>query len=138
MRFLKNPGIQLLTRKPRNILQFDLVVGQVQENLDATTRQVKVLRMELNDYLKMYFNKSYLFETIDMEHGSKKGDIVLVRRLKNPPSQTKLYGIEKILFKIDEIIDPITGKKANENSEILAKFLEELSKKNSNNKATSS
>jgi hypothetical protein len=135
MRFLNNPGIQLLTRKPRNKLEFELVVGQVQEILDATTRQVKVLRMELNDYLKMYFNKSYLFETIDQNHGSIKGDIVLVKRLKHPPSQTKLYGIEKILFKIDDIVDPITGKKANENSEILAKFIEELSK--SSNKETS-
>ena len=136
MRFLKNPGIQLLTKKPRNKLDFDLLVGQVQETLDASSRQVKVLRMELNDYLKMYFNKSYLFESIDQENGSKKGDIVLVKRLKNPPSQTKLYGIEKILFKIDDIVDPITGKKANENSNILAKYLEELS--NSSKKTSSS
>lgn len=137
MRFVKNiPGIKILTRKPRNQLPFQLVVGQIQENVDATTRKVKVLQMELNDYLKMYFNKSYVFDIMDQNHDSNKGDIVLVKRLKNPPSQTKLFAIEKILFKVDNIVDPVTGKKASETTDILTKYLEELSK--SSNEPTSS
>ncbi len=129
MRFVPIKGVEILKHKPnRNVLPFQIAVGQVSDKIDTTTRQVKVLKMELNTYLKMYFNKSFVFNAVDDFDATKKGDIVLVRRLHNPPAQTKLFGIEKILFKIDDIVDPITGKRVNEESEILAKYLEEISK----------
>ena len=129
MRFVKGfRGIQLLTRKPRKVLPFQMAVGQVQESKSDTIREVKVLQMEMNNYLKMYFNKSYLFDTNDESSSSKKGDIVLVKKIKNPVSQTMLYEIEKVLFKIDDIVDPVTGKRATETSEILTKHLQEFKK----------
>lgn len=129
MRFVKGlRGVQLVTKQAQNALPFQLAVGQVHEVSGASTRKVKVLKMEMNDYLKMYFNKSYLLNTIDDKNISKKGDIVLLKQLKNPESQTEMFAIENILFKIDDIVDPITGKRATENSEILAKHLENLSK----------
>jgi hypothetical protein len=129
MRFVKGfSGIQLLTRKPRKVLPFQMAVGQVQESKSDTIREVKVLQMEMNNYLKMYFNKSYMFDTIDERSGSKKGDIVLVKKIKNPVSQTMLYEVEKVLFKIDDIVDPVTGKRATETSDILAKHLKEFKK----------
>lgn len=96
--------------------------------IDATTREVKVIKMEMNDYLKMYFNKSYVFNSVDYNSTSKKGDIVLLRRLENPPSQTKLFGVERILFQIDNIVDPITGKSVNHDTEEIKKHLENIAK----------
>jgi hypothetical protein len=130
MRFPKSAikSVQILGNKPRNLLPFPIAVGQITENIDATTREVKVLKMEMNDYLKMYFNKSYVFQSVDLSGVSRKGDIVLVRKLEKPPSQKKQYGIEKILFKIDDLVDPVTGKKLSDEAEALKQNVENLSK----------
>jgi len=125
---LKNvKGIDVLTKQSRKVLPFQVAVGQVTESVDSNTRQVKVLKMEMNDYLKMYFNKSFMTLTLDENGESKKGDIVLIRKLVKPPTQTKLFGIHKILFDVDNLVDPITGQRVSEESEILAKYLESIS-----------
>lgn len=129
MRVFKHmKGVQILKKRPPNVIPFPIAVGQVTSAPDATTREVKVIKMEMNDYLKMYFNKSYIFNTVDFNSTSKKGDIVLVRKLENPPTQTKLFGIEQILFQIDNIIDPLTGKKITFDEEEIKKHLENISK----------
>lgn len=87
--------------------------------------------MKYDDYLKMYFNKSYEFKITDALNESKKGDIVLAKRLDNPPNQSTLYGIEKILFKIDNIVDPITNKNISRESEIINEHLKKLQSKKS-------
>ena len=122
-------GIQVLTsKKVMNMLPFQLAVGQITKAIDGNTREVKVLKMELNDYLKMYFNKSYEFQSVDYSGESKKGDIVLVQRMENPPTQTKLFEVQKILFKIDDIVDPVTGKKVSHEDEILKQHIDSLTK----------
>ena len=121
-------GINLFKQKPFILLPFPIAVGQVTKSIDGNTRQVKVIKMVLNDYLKMYFNKSYVFDSVDSAGESNNGDIVLIRRFSKPPTQTKLYNIEKILFKIDDIVDPITGMKISHDDEILQKHIEILSK----------
>jgi hypothetical protein len=128
MRFPKNlRGIQYLRRTETNLIPFPIAVGQVTNEIDVSSREVKVLKMEMNDYLKMYFNKSYLFNSVDTNDiKSKKGDIVLIRKLDQPESQDKMYKIEKILFKLDDLRDPITGKKVNSDLDILQKHMETL------------
>lgn len=103
---------------------YKVAVGQVVRKVDESTREIKVLQMELDSYLKMYFNKSYVFQSVDASGSSSKGDIVLVKHLKNPPSQDKLYGVEKILFKIDDIVDPVTGKRALDDQKALRDHLQ--------------
>ncbi|RMZ96389.1 28S ribosomal mitochondrial [Brachionus plicatilis] len=125
--FKQIPGLALLRKRPQNQIPFSLAVGQVIKSSDATTREVKVIKMELDDYLKMYFNKSFVFETVDKNSSSKKGDIVLVRKLDKPLTQKKFFSIEKVLFQIDNIIDPITGKKISHDQDEIKKHLEQLS-----------
>jgi hypothetical protein len=121
-----------------NLIPFPIAVGQVTNEIDMSSREVKVLKMEMNDYLKMYFNKSYLFNSVDMNSvKSKKGDIVLIRKLEQPESQDKMYKIEKILFKLDDLRDPITGKKVNHDMDILQEHMETLANSYSNNKNNS-
>ena len=139
MRFPKNlRGIQYVRRMETNLIPFPIAVGQVTNEIDMSSREVKVLKMEMNDYLKMYFNKSYLFNSVDMNSvKSKKGDIVLIRKLEQPESQDKMYKIEKILFKLDDLRDPITGKKVNHDMDILQEHMETLANSYSNNKNNS-
>lgn len=129
MKYLRDfKGIKILSQKAKEILPFQLAVGQVTSISDETTREVKVLKMEQNDYLSMYFNKSFQFLTVDEKKESKIGDIVLIKKLLNPPTNTKLFGIEKILFQIDNIVDPITKRPNNYESNILKEHLEKLTK----------
>lgn len=124
--FKKIPGLSILRKRPQNQIPFALAVGHVIKAPDANTREVKVIKMVLDDYLKMYFNKSYVFETVDEKNLSKKGDIVLVRKLEKQLSQKKFFSIEKILFQIDNITDPITGKKINHDQEEIKKYLDQI------------
>lgn len=128
MRVFKNiPGLKILYRRP-NVPSFQLAVGQVFQVPDATTREIKVIKMELDSYLKMYFNKSQYFQAVDYNGQTKKGDIVLLRKLDKPLTQKKCFAIEKVLFQIDNIVDPITGKNISHDQEIVNKHLEEFAK----------
>ena len=125
--YKKIPGLQVLFKRP-NVIQFPLAVGQVTKAPDATTREIKVIKMEMDSYLKMYFNKSHEFQAVDFNSATKKGDIVLVRKLDKPLTQKINFSIEKILFQIDNIVDPITGKKISHDQEEVNKHLEEIAK----------
>lgn len=122
-------GLRVLTRTNRNVLPYSIAVGQVTAIPEKTTREVKALKMEQNQYLNMYFNKSFKFLSVDETSETKIGDVVLVKKLTNPPTMEKLFGIEKILFKVDNITDPMTGLSNHYESEILAKHMNETLKK---------
>jgi hypothetical protein len=124
-------GIKVITRKAVDLMPYTLAVGQITSSPDKTTREIKVIKMEQNEYLKMYFNKSFTFFGVDEKLNSKTGDIVLVRKLKNPSSEQKLFSVEKILFEIGNIIDPITGRSNKYESDILKEHMQQLiNKKN--------
>ena len=84
--------------------------------------------MKLDNYLKMYFNQSYLFLSFDQKGESKKGDIVLLSHLKKPSTQSILFGIEKILFQLDNIVDPITNKNVSRETQIINEHLKKIEK----------
>lgn len=125
-------GVKIISRAKQDIIPYTVAVGQVTSLPEKETREVKILKMEQNDYLKMYFNKSYKFLTVDTKEESQLGDIVLVKKLQNPPSQDKLYGVEKILFQVNNLVDPITGRSNNHESDILSKHMEEIMKLSNN------
>ena len=84
--------------------------------------------MKLDNYLKMYFNQSYLFLSFDQKGESKKGDIVLLSHLKKSSTQSILFGIEKILFQLDNIVDPITNKNVSRETQIINEHLKKIEK----------
>jgi ribosomal protein S17 len=127
-------GVQILRRAKQAALPYTVAVGQIVNSPDKTTREVKVLKMQQNEYLKMYFNKSFKFMTVDDKDESRVGDIVLIKKLTNPPTQEKLFGIEKILFQVNNIVDPITGRSNNYESDILKEHMENVIKQTENKK----
>ncbi len=127
-------GVQILRRAKQEALPYTVAVGQIVNSPDKTTREVKVLKMQQNEYLKMYFNKSFKFMTVDDKDESRVGDIVLIKKLTNPPTQEKLFGIEKILFQVNNIVDPITGRSNNYESDILKEHMENVIKQTENKK----
>ena len=122
-------GIRVLAQKTQELLPYTLAVGQVTAAPDATTREVKVLKMEMNDYLKMYFNRSYQFTSVDEKSQSQLGDIVLIKKLLDPPTKTKLFGVDKILFSTRNIVDPITGRPNSYETSVIKEHLEKLENK---------
>jgi ribosomal protein S17 len=120
--------VKYVADKSLNLFPYQMAIGQVTARKDATTRQVKVIDMELNEYLKMYFNKSYELDTYDANDATRKGDIVLINRSLKPVSTSKPYIIEKVLFKVDDIIDPVTGRKFSHDDELVKKHFEKLIK----------
>jgi ribosomal protein S17 len=119
-------GVEILRRKNIKVIPFTLAVAQVIGSPDKNTREVKVIKMEQNEYLKMYFNKSFKFLTEDEGNKTKVGDIVLIKRLTKPQSQEKLFGVEKVLFQVDNIIDPMTGRSNQHESDILTEHMKKL------------
>lgn len=119
-------GIEILRRSNKNVIPYSLAVAQIISSPDTNTREVKVIKMEQNEYLKMYFNKSFKFLTEDEANKTKVGDIVLIKKLANPQSQDKLYGVEKVLFQVDNIVDPMTGRSNQYESDILAEHMKQL------------
>jgi ribosomal protein S17 len=87
---------------------------------------VKVLQMKQNQYLHMFFNKAYTFRTYDPKNETKIGDIIIVRRLPKTPTINIYYGIEKIVYKVDNIIDPITGRSNDHDMNELGKYLKQI------------
>lgn len=119
-------GIEILRRSNKNVIPYSLAVAQIIGSPDTNTREVKVIKMEQNEYLKMYFNKSFKFLTEDEGNKTKVGDIVLIKKLASPQSQDKLYGVEKVLFQVDNIVDPMTGRSNQYESDILAEHMKQL------------
>lgn len=119
-------GIEILRRSNKNVIPYSLAVAQIIGSPDTNTREVKVIKMEQNEYLKMYFNKSFKFLTEDEGKNTKVGDIVLIKKLTNPQSQDKLYGVEKVLFQVDNIVDPMTGRSNQYESDILTEHMKQL------------
>ncbi len=130
MKVIRNfRGIRVLTQKAQELLPYTLAVGQVISVPDATTREVKVLKMEMNDYLKMYFNKSFQLTSVDEKNQSQLGDIVLIKKLLEPPTKTKLFGVDKVLFATRNIVDPITGRSNSHETNLLKEHLEKFETK---------
>lgn len=117
-----------MLKKPRRIAPFPIAVGQITQVLNQNTRNIKLSEMEFDSYLKMYFDKTREFPILDVNGVSRKGDIVLIRKLKEPPTQNIYFGLEKIIIQIDNIVDPITGRKGTHDEDVLKEHLEQYIK----------
>lgn len=72
---------------------------------------VRVDRLILDERLNYYFRKYADVNVYDPQKHTKKGDIVLIRRMEKPLTLQINYEIEKIVYKLGDITDPITGRK---------------------------
>lgn len=58
-----------------------------------------------------YFNKTSHHWAADHDKRSDVGDIVIIKKLDEPQSAHVHYNLDKIVFKVGQTIDPITGKR---------------------------
>ncbi|MFH4977391.1 hypothetical protein AB6A40_004100 [Gnathostoma spinigerum] len=96
----------------------DLLLGRVvQRTYIGVERtpcvQVRCQRSEFNNYLKMYFNKSFDYWALDPTSVAGMGDTILIRKLekKAQPTSRVEHEVERLIYKYGNIVDPITKKR---------------------------
>ena len=132
MRFFANniKGIRFVNETKKQLkLPYALSIGQVVSCPDVSTREVKIISMEKDSYLNMFFNKSYKVSAHDEKKESIAGDLVLVRKPQGKVYAESKFVIDKIVFQTKHIVDPITGRLSSYEPDILQAHLEELQKK---------
>ncbi|KAI4551649.1 hypothetical protein MJT46_017901 [Ovis ammon polii x Ovis aries] len=113
------------------------IVGKVIGTAMQKTAKVRVTRLVLDPYLLKYFNKRKTYFAHDALQQCSIGDIVLLKALPVPRTKHVKHELAEIVFKVGQVVDPVTGKRCAGTTYLespvdlettpLAKNLEELS-----------
>ncbi|XP_011959802.2 zinc finger protein with KRAB and SCAN domains 5 isoform X4 [Ovis aries] len=113
------------------------IVGKVIGTAMQKTAKVRVTRLVLDPYLLKYFNKRKTYFAHDALQQCTIGDIVLLKALPVPRTKHVKHELAEIVFKVGQVVDPVTGKRCAGTTYLespvdlettpLAKNLEELS-----------
>ncbi|TEA38766.1 hypothetical protein DBR06_SOUSAS610127, partial [Sousa chinensis] len=87
------------------------VVGKVIGTAMQKTAKVRVTRLVLDPYLLKYFNKRKTYFAHDALQQCTVGDIVLLKALPVPKTKHVKHELAEIIFKVGQVIDPVTGKR---------------------------
>lgn len=74
------------------------------------TAKVRVTRLVLDPYLLKYFNKRKTYFAHDALQQCTVGDIVLLKALPVPRTKHVKHELAEIIFKVGQVIDPVTRK----------------------------
>ncbi|XP_070575596.1 small ribosomal subunit protein uS17m-like [Ptychodera flava] len=89
-----------------------LLLGQVFGKTVDRTAKVKVLNLELDEYVMKYFNKPKVcYVHVDEGKELKAGDVVLIQELPVPRSKLIHHSLEKIVYEVGRTVDPVTGRR---------------------------
>lgn len=72
--------------------------------------KVRLTRLVLDPYLLKYFNKRKTYFAHDALQQCTVGDIVLLKALPVPRTKHVKHELAEIVFKVGQVIDPVTGK----------------------------
>ncbi|KAG8509949.1 Zinc finger protein 713, partial [Galemys pyrenaicus] len=86
------------------------IVGKVIGTAMQKTAKVRVTRLVLDPYLLKYFNKRKTYFAHDALQQCTVGDIVLLKALPVPRTKHVKHELAEIIFKVGQVIDPVTGK----------------------------
>uniref|UniRef100_A0ABI7XP30 Mitochondrial ribosomal protein S17 n=7 Tax=Felidae TaxID=9681 RepID=A0ABI7XP30_FELCA len=86
------------------------IVGKVIGTAMQKTAKVRVTRLVLDPYLLKYFNKRKTYFAHDALQQCTVGDIVLLKALPVPRTKHVKHELAEIVFKVGQVIDPVTGK----------------------------
>ncbi|XP_044776091.1 28S ribosomal protein S17, mitochondrial-like [Neomonachus schauinslandi] len=86
------------------------IVGKVIGTAMQKTAKVRVTRLVLDPYLLKYFNKRKTYFAHDALQQCIVGDIVLLKALPVPRTKHVKHELAEIIFKVGQVIDPVTGK----------------------------
>uniref|UniRef100_A0A1A9X498 28S ribosomal protein S17, mitochondrial n=1 Tax=Glossina brevipalpis TaxID=37001 RepID=A0A1A9X498_9MUSC len=88
-----------------------LLLGVCMPCVKQNTSKIRIRRMELDTNLNMYFKKDEFLFAHDPEKVCKTGDVVLIRELAQRLTRLITHKVEKVVYPLGDITDPITGKK---------------------------
>ncbi|NXB99763.1 RT17 protein, partial [Alectura lathami] len=95
---------------PRGAVHAKWIVGKVIGTKMQKTAKVRVTRLVLDPYLLKFFNKRKTYFAHDPLQQCVVGDIVLLKALPERRSKHVKHELAEIVFKVGNVIDPITGK----------------------------
>lgn len=72
-------------------------------------------------YILQYFKKDTFFFAHDPQKICKTGDVVLIRELPERMTRLITHSVEKVVYPLGDITDPITGKKV-----VVGKYREDI------------
>ncbi|XP_078278598.1 small ribosomal subunit protein uS17m [Rhinoraja longicauda] len=87
------------------------IIGKVIGTKMLKTAKVRVTRLVLNPYLLKFYNKRKTYFAHDAEEQCTVGDIVLLKALPERRTKHVKHELAEIVFKVGNIIDPITKKR---------------------------
>ncbi|KAM7148526.1 small ribosomal subunit protein uS17m-like [Molossus nigricans] len=86
------------------------IVGKVIGTAMQKTAKVRVTRLVLDPYLLKHFNKQKTYFDHDAFQQCTVGDIMLLKALPVPRTKHVKHELAEIIFKVGQVIDPVTGK----------------------------
>ncbi|XP_072099357.1 small ribosomal subunit protein uS17m [Mobula birostris] len=86
------------------------IIGKVIGTKMQKTAKVRVTRLVLNPYLLKFYNKRKTYFAHDPKEQCTVGDIVLLKALPERRTKHVKHELAEIVFKVGNIIDPITQK----------------------------
>ncbi|XP_072445653.1 small ribosomal subunit protein uS17m isoform X1 [Chiloscyllium punctatum] len=87
------------------------IIGKVIGTKMKKTAKVRITRLVLNPYLLKFYNKRKTYFAHDPKEECTVGDIVLLKALPERRTKHVKHELAEIVFKVGNIIDPITQKR---------------------------
>ncbi|KAL1449475.1 hypothetical protein WDU94_001979 [Cyamophila willieti] len=92
-------------------LRTSLLLGKCLPTVKQNCSRIAVKRYEYDDFLHTYFPKFNIMYAHDPEKMCKTGDIVLIEELSQKLTTLITHKVNKVVYPLGDITDPITGKK---------------------------
>uniref|UniRef100_A0A336LUZ8 CSON005318 protein n=1 Tax=Culicoides sonorensis TaxID=179676 RepID=A0A336LUZ8_CULSO len=102
-----------------------MLLGTVWPCVKKNAAKIRVKKMVLDTNLNMYFNEHEYIFAHDPQKLCKTGDIVLIKELPKKLTTLITHKVDKIVYPLGDIVDPITGKKC-----VVGKYREEIEERN--------
>ncbi|XP_049891049.1 28S ribosomal protein S17, mitochondrial [Epinephelus moara] len=87
------------------------IIGRVIGTKMQKTAKVRVTRLVLDPYLLKYYNKRKTYFAHDALQQCTVGDIVLLKALSEARSKHVKHELSEIVYKVGQVVDPLTGKR---------------------------
>ncbi|XP_030042098.1 small ribosomal subunit protein uS17m [Microcaecilia unicolor] len=98
------------TQVKRAAVHAKWIVGKVIGTKMRKTAKVRVTRLVLDPYLLKFYNKRKTYFAHDALEQCTVGDVVLLKALPERRSKHVKHELAEIVYKVGNVIDPITGK----------------------------
>ncbi|KAK4298642.1 hypothetical protein Pmani_029033 [Petrolisthes manimaculis] len=109
----------------KSLARSALFVGKCIAHELKGAAKVEVKLLELDENLHMYFPSFQHYFADDPKEECKTGDIVLIRELPKKKTVLITHSVEKMLYKLGDVTDPITGKNV-----IMSKYRDQIKERN--------